>query len=113
METIQIMQTISFIKTSVAVACGILALLTGCASNQINSGTQELKQKTGAAIDTIGKQVLPITQTTVGTTAHSNVAAAALAKQPVAKRSGTAWYGQRTVAVQSDAFHKFSRNPIC
>ena len=103
METIQIMQTISFIKTSVAVACGILALLTGCASNQINSGTQELKQKTGAAIDTIGKQVLPITQTTVGTTAHSNVAAAALAKQPVAKRSGTAWYGQRTVAVQSDA----------
>lgn len=89
-------------KTTVAIACALV--ITGCASNRINSETEALKQQTTPALNTaLAQKGLAITPSTVGTATYSDMRAAEVKNQPVARRASGAWYGQRTIPVLSDA----------
>ncbi len=80
-----------------------LASLVSCA-NTITTGTDQLNTQIKPTINKMDsvRGGLPVTETTVGTTAYADQLANT-AKQPiVAKRATTAWYGQRTIPVLSD-----------
>lgn len=97
-----VMPKFTLIRSSIALAC--LLVISGCASNRINSGTEALKQQTEPIIKkSITQQGLSVTPSTVGTATYADARALALQNQPVARRAAGAWYGQRTVPVLSDA----------
>lgn len=92
----------TLIRSGVAFAC--VLFITGCATGRIPTATESLKQQTDPVIKkAIAQQGLVVTPTTVGTATYADSRAVALQNQPVGKRAAGAWYGQRTVAVQSDA----------
>lgn len=89
-----------FLLTSIA---AVAALVTGCASDRISVGTEQVKTQTTPAIARLRENGLPLTESTLGTAAYADTKSSKDKIEPVAKRSSKAWVGSRVVEIQTDS----------
>lgn len=85
---------------------GLVALisLASCGTT-ITAGSEQIKNQTQKTVSTMEsvKGGLPVSEFTPGTTAYADQRANQVKNSAVAKQASTAWYGQKTIPVTSDA----------